>query len=221
MSIHVDLINDVLTNTIVSQSTIVGETLFVDSNPATIEVTTVKKVNSNITTETETKEYNLSHKGFLIHDNNKDEICKKISTSIDDVFIDTIDSLSVEENFKLRTGFFSFFKRIKPQDILNLISDKSDWIITSHKILSQLSKLKDFIPINSELDSTIELSGRIGKINIFTNADIKINYIYEGSCKETSSVFLKEITTTFDSNIYDIGVDFIFVSKGVRKLILE
>ena len=45
MSIHVDLINDVLTNTIVSQSTIVGETLFVDSNPATIEVTTVKKVN--------------------------------------------------------------------------------------------------------------------------------------------------------------------------------
>lgn len=221
MSIHVNLINDVLTNTIVSQSTIVGETLFVDSNPATIEVTTVKKVNSNITTVTETKEYKLSHKGFLIHNNDKDEICKKISTSINDVFIDTIDSASVEENFKLKTGVLSFLKRIKPQDILNLISDKSDWIITSHKILSHLSKLSEFIPINSELDSTIELSGRIGKINVFTNADIKTNYIYEGSCKETTSVFLKEITTTFDSNIYDIGVDFIFVSKGVRKLILE
>lgn len=221
MSIRVDLINDVLTNTVVSQSNIVGETLFVDSNPATIEITTVKKVNSNITSITETKEYKLSHKGFLIHDNDKDEICKKISTSIDDVFIDTIDSLSVEENFKIKGGLFSFLKRRKPQDILNLISDKSDWIITSHKILLQLSKLSEFIPINSELDSTIELSGRIGKVNIFTKSDIKNNYIYEGNCKETTSVFLKQITTTFDSNIYDIGVDFIFVSKGVRKLILE
>jgi len=221
MSIQVDLINDVLTNTIVSQSNIVGETLFVDSNPATIEMTTIKKVNSDVTKVTETKEYKLSHKGFLIHDTDKDEICKKISTSIDDVFIDTIDSSSVEENFKLRKGLLSFLKRKNPQDILNLISDKSDWIITSHKILSQLSKLNEFIPINSELESTIELSGKIGKLNIFTNVDIKNNFIYEGSCKETTSVFLKEITTTFDSNIYDIGVDFIFVSKGVRKLILE
>jgi hypothetical protein len=221
MSIYIDLINDILTNTVVSQSSIMGETLFVESNPAIIEIVNVKKVKSNIERVTETKEYKLSHKGLLINDKDKDTICNKISISVDDLFIDTIESSSIKEKFKIKSGLLNLFKRKQSQDILNLISDQSDWIITSPDVLLKLSKLNEFIPVNSELKSSIELSGKIGKLNIFTKSDIKSNYIYEGSCKETSAVFLKEVTISFDSNLYDIGFDFIFTSKGVRTLILE
>lgn len=221
MSIQIDLINEILSSTVVCQNGIIGETIFVDSNPAKVEITTVKKVNSNITKLTETKEYNLLHKGFIIHDSEREDICKKISTSIDESFMDKIDSISVEENLNYyNKGLFRIFKRNNPNIILEHIN-KYDWIITSVKVLSELSKLKEFIPINSDLDSSIELCGKIGELNIFVKTNIKSNYIYSGNSRETTSVFLKEITTTFDSNIYDIGVDFLFVSKYVRKLILE
>lgn len=222
MSISISLISDILSNTVVSQQGIIGDQLFVDSNPAKVEITSIKKVNSEVTKTTEVKEYSLSHKGFIIHNNDKEEICQKISTSIDDSFFDIIDSSSIEENIKYyKNNLFKIFNRPDPLKILEKLEPGFDWIITSDKVLSKLSKLKDFTPINSELESSIELYGRIGEVNIFLKPNIKSNYVYCGSSKQTTSVFLKDITTTFDSDIYDIGVDFTFVSKGVRKLILE
>jgi len=84
-----------------------------------------------------------------------------------------------------------------------------------------LSKIDGFSYINSDLDSNIELSGKIGNLNIFVKSDIKENYIYEGVCKETTSVFLKEITMSSNLNIYDIEISFAFNSNGIRKIILE
>ena len=222
MEFHIDLINNILPNTIVAQSELIGDTIFVNSNPASVETTIIKKINSEIVKSTDVKEYRLLNKNFLIHSQDIDDICKKISTSIDESFIDYIDSISIEENVKyFKKGLYKLISKEDPEIIFKNISKKCDWIVTSFKILSKLSKIDGFSYINSDLDSNIELSGKIGNLNIFVKSDIKENYIYEGVCKETTSVFLKEITMSSNLNIYDIEISFAFNSNGIRKIILE
>ncbi len=49
MSIRLDLINDILRYSIVSQNDLIGETLFVDTNPAQVDIVKVMKVNYVVT----------------------------------------------------------------------------------------------------------------------------------------------------------------------------
>ena len=218
----ISLTNDVLINSVVSQREIIGETIFVESNPARIESIKINKVNSVISKVKEVSEFKLSHKGFIFKDNEEDKITEKMSSSIDDLFMDSIDTNSSEENLEYyKKGIKRIFTRTNPNLIIDSIGDYCNWIITSEKVLKELSRTNNFENINSDNPSKIELRGCIGKINIFTKETISKNHIYIGDSSETKSVFLKDITLVSNSNIYDIGVDFLFINKGIRKLILE
>lgn len=222
MGVNLNLISDVLEKSVVSYKEIIGETLFVEENPARVEVVKVNKVNSVVTKIKETNEYKLIHKCLIIKDTDIDKVSDKVASSIDDLFIDSIDSDSVEENIEyFNKGILSLFKRQNPKIILDNIGNYNNWIVTGEAILKQLSRTSEFEVINSDKQSKIELRGVIGNISIFTKDNIPKNVIYVGDSTLTKSVFLKHINVVSNSNIYDIGVDFLFINKGIRKLVLE
>ncbi len=221
MSVNLNLI-EVLEKSVVSYKEIIGETLFVDENPSKVEIVKVNKINSVLNKVKETVEYKLIHKCLILKEKSIDKIYERVSSSIDDLFIDSIDNDSVEENIEyFNKGLRKIFKRDDPNILLESIGEYSSWIITSEKILKQLSRLKEFEIVNSDKESKIELRGVVGNISIFTKDNINQNTIYVGDNSLVKSVFLKQINVVSNSNIYDIGVDFLFINKGIRKLVLE
>lgn len=223
MSAKLDLINDILRNSIVSQKDLISETLFVDTNPAQVNIVKIMKVNSVVTKFTESNNYILNSKKFTFNKFDKDEIINQIGLSLDSLFIKSLDESSEEEILKYyKKGLLNIFKRNKPQEILNQISEYCDWIISSDKIINQLSRLDSFEAIYNDNISTVELRGRINNIKVFRSDDIDEKTIYIGNSSDCSSVFLKEIVLNSNIiNIYDTEVNYLFINKGIRKLLLE
>ena len=60
----------------------------------------------------------------------------------------------------------------------------------------------------------------IKNINVFSTNEIDKNLILTGSIDSTTCICLDEIYLNKKSNIYDISVDYLFINKGIRKLIL-
>ena len=139
------------------------------------------------------------------------------------MFIDSLDDSSEQENLKYyKKGLLNLFKRNNPEEIVNQISEYCDWIITSNKVINQLSRLDSFDAVYNDNISTVELRGRINNIKIFRSDDIDENTIYIGHSSACSSVFLKEIILKSNIiNIYETDVNYLFINKGIRKLILE
>lgn len=223
MSIQLDLINDILRDSIVSQRDLISETLFVDTNPAQVDMVKIMKVNSVVTKVTESNNYILNTKKFTFDKFDKEEIVNQVGLSLDSLFIDSLDDSSEQENLKYyKKGLLNLFKRNNPEEIVNQISEYCDWIITSNKVINQLSRLDSFDAVYNDNISTVELRGRINNIKIFRSDDIDENTIYIGHSSACSSVFLKEIILKSNIiNIYETDVNYLFINKGIRKLILE
>ena len=68
--------------------------------------------------------------------------------------------------------------------------------------------------------SNPKLVGMIKNINVFSTNEIDKNLILTGSIDSTTCICLDEIYLNKKSNIYDISVDYLFINKGIRKLIL-
>jgi hypothetical protein len=222
MSISLDLINDILRYSIVSQNDLIGETLFVDSNPAQVDIVKVMKVNSVVTKVKESNNYKLHTQEYTFKTFDKEKIVNDISSSLDDIFIQSLNENSEEEKLKYyKKGILNIFKRNRPEDILDEIGEYCNWIITSDKIINQLSKLDIFESVYNDNQSTIELRGKINNIKIFRSDDMNVNTIYIGHSSDCSSVFLNELILSSNIiNIYNTEVNYLFINKGIRKLIL-
>ena len=57
--LNIDYINDILSTSVISHKNLIGETLFVNSNPAKVESVEVKKVNNSIVTSRTSNDYKL------------------------------------------------------------------------------------------------------------------------------------------------------------------
>jgi hypothetical protein len=223
MSIHLDLINDVLRYSIVSQNDLIGETLFVDTNPAQVDIVKVMKVNSVVNKVKESNNYTLNTQKYTFRKFDKEDIVNDVGLSLDNIFIKSLNETSEEERLKYyKRGILNIFKRNKPEEIVNQIGEYCNWIITSNKVINQLSKLDNFESVYNDIISTIELRGKINNIKIFRSDDVDTNTIYIGHSSDCSSVFLKEIILNSNIiNIYETEVNYLFINKGVRKLLLE
>lgn len=222
MSIHLDLINDILRYSIVSQNDLIGETLFVDTNPAQVDIVKVMKVNSVLTRVTDSNNYILNTQKYTFNKFDKEDIVNDVGLSLDNLFIKSINETSEEERLKYYKRGINIFKRNKPEEIVNQIGDYCNWIITSGKVINQLSRLDSFESVYNDIISTIELRGKINNIKIFRSDDIDVNTVYIGHSSDCSSVFLKEIILKSNIiNIYETEVNYLFINKGIRKLILE
>ena len=223
MSIRLDLINDILRYSIVSQNDLIGETLFVDTNPAQVDIVKVMKVNSVVTKVKESNNYILNTKKYTFDKFDKEKIVNEVGLSLDNIFIKSLNETSEEERLKYyKRGILNIFKRNKPEEIVNQIGEYCNWVITSNKVINQLSRLDNFESVYNDIVSTIELRGKINNIKIFRSDDVDINTIYIGHSSDCSSVFLKEIILNSNIiNIYDTEVNYLFINKGIRKLLLE
>ena len=223
MSIHLDLINDILRYSIVSQNDLIGETLFVDTNPAQVDIVKVMKVNSVVTKVKESNNYILNTQKYTFNKFDKEDIVNDVGLSLDNIFIKSLNETSEEERLKYyKKGLLNLFKRNKPEEIVNQIGDYCNWIITSGKVINQLSRLDSFESVYNDSVSTIELRGKINNIKIFRSDDVDTNTIYIGHSSDCSSVFLKEIILNSNIiNIYETEVSYLFINKGIRKLLLE
>jgi len=218
--LNIDYINDILSTSVISHRNLISEILFVDSNPAKVESIEVKKVDNSIVRSKTTNEYKLDSTTSEIKSLNSAVLMCSVSSILDDRFLKSLETFGTDELEFYKKGIFKLFSKPNPQTIVDEIGEYYDWIIVSPKILSYLSKHKDFESLSDEKITSIKLKGKINHLNIFVTDIIDNDIIWKGSCKDTSSVMLNELSIVEESNIYNVTVDYLFINRGVRKLIL-
>jgi len=217
--LNIDYINDILSTSVISQKNLIGETLFVNSNPAKVESVEVKKVNNVIATSKKLNDYKLDSTTTEISNIDKYTLMCSISQLLDNKFIKSLELFETDELEFYKKGIMKLFSKPNPQLIVDEVGEYYDWIITSPKIFNYLSKHKNFESIKDDKVTSIKLRGKINHLSLFVTDNIDSDTLFKGSCKDSSSVMLDRFDISKESNIY-VKVDYLFINKGVRKLIL-
>jgi hypothetical protein len=228
-SIQINLINDVLLNSVVSNKQLINEILFVNENPAKIEMIKVMKVDSVVSKVKEETTYKLEHFTASIENPTKEGIINLFINKFNNFYLSSLSNQGNEETIPYYIkGIKRFFKKRDTNILIDNIGDYCDWVITSEDIVKELSKSKYFVKVEDDT-SNPKLVGKIisvnngfclKNINIFSTNEIDKNLILIGSIDTTTCICLDEIYLNKKSNIYDISVDYLFINKGIRKLIL-
>lgn len=217
---NLDFINDILSRTIISTNEIINDVLFVNSNPASIEYRIIKKVNDQVQTTSEVVNYQLNTQVIKLEKLTDYGLIYAISIMLDKEFLKSFeDKFSLDEAEFYPPLLLRPFVKGKVQKIIDELSG-TNWIITSKKILNYLKRHKSFQELSYDKASTIKLRGKIDNIMIFTTEDIEKDVIWKGNSKDCDAVILNNISIDKKDNIYDISVDYLFNTKGIRKLYL-
>lgn len=186
---------------------------FVDSNPAEVETIEVKKINSEIKEVKKTESFNLFRKSI----DNGGLPSLNIRENVKQSLISMMNFNSENREFEyFRVGFFKrlFYKK-DPKKLVDLFKDKSDWIITSEDIISELSSLEDFEHMPGYGD--IRLVGKIGETLIFKMKDVE-GTIYIGRKKSITAVFNRNLFQRKD----DILVEYLLKANDrLEKIIVH
>jgi hypothetical protein len=186
---------------------------FVDSNPGKIETVEVKKINSEIKEVKNVQSFDLSkHEigkdGLLslkIRENVKQDLIKRLNFGSNNIEI---------EYFKV--GFLKrLFYRKDPKRLLETFNFKSDWIITSEDIISELSCLEQFEYVAGYSD--VRLVGQIGGTMIFKMKDIE-NVIYMGNQESITAVFNRNLSDDENGIIVEYLIK---VNENLTKIIVH
>lgn len=214
-----NLTEDILINTGIAYQDLVGETIFVDQNPAKVEIVKVSKVNSDIKKTIETKEYKLIHHSTHLQPDNIKNAPKILSNSINKIIIDEIKRTDDLEIIKYKEK--KVFGLISSYNINSLLSTINyfNWVIVSNKVFKDLSKLPNFEKFSPK--SGISKIGVYNDISFYVSSDLENDSVLLGMSDSITAVFLQDVYTKEKSNIYDIGIDYLFITKGIRRLILE
>jgi hypothetical protein len=219
-SIQINLINDVLLNSVVSNKQLINEILFVNENPAKIEMIKVMKVDSVVSKVKEETTYKLEHFTTSIENPTKEGIINLFINKFNNFYLSSLSNQGNEETIPYYIkGIKRFFKKRDTNILIDNIGEYCDWVITSGDIVRELSKSKDFVKVEDDT-SNPKLVGIIKNVNVFSTNEIDNNLILTGSIDSTTCICLDEIYLNKKSNIYDISVDYLFINKGIRKLIL-
>jgi len=218
--IDLNFINDILPKSIISKREILGDVIFVDTNPVQLEFTTVKKVHDKVEKITEVVNYELQKASIKTNKLTDHGLIYGISMYLDKEFIKSfekyhcLDEVEFYKLFILRPFIKPNIKKVV-DEIINY-----DWVITTNKILKSLKKYNRFQELSDDLASTIKLKGRIDNTFIFTSDDIEKDTIWRGNSKNCNAVILSDIYIDNKDNIYDIEFEYLFNTKGIRKLSL-
>jgi hypothetical protein len=219
-SIQINLINDVLLNSVVSNKQLINEILFVNENPVKIEMIKVMKVDSVVSKVKEETTYKLEHFTTSIENPTKEGIINLFINKFNNFYLSSLSNQGNEETIPYYIkGIKRFFKKRDTNILIDNIGEYCDWVITSGDIVRELSKSKDFVKVEDDT-SNPKLVGIIKNVNVFSTNEIDNNLILTGSIDSTTCICLDEIYLNKKSNIYDISVDYLFINKGIRKLIL-
>jgi hypothetical protein len=102
-----------------------------------------------------------------------------------------------------------------PKIILDNLNN-CDWIITSNKVLDELSKLDNFKLIDKSISGVLS-SGKINNISFYITDQIDENDIIIGNSDSITAIINKNIV--FDVDL--VSIEFLFIDNGVRRLTLK
>jgi hypothetical protein len=198
-------------NTITINSSILGEIsqniILVDSNPARIESIETVKVKSQIRQIKTHMIYELSSK-YL---NPNSDISNSLT-------LDLILKLKSKESTDIKYFNRGLIKNLlgrNPKIILDNLNN-CDWIITSNKVLDELSKLDNFKLIDKSISGILS-SGKINNISFYITDQIDENDIIIGNSDSITAIINKNIV--FDRDL--VSIEFLFIDNGVRRLTLK
>jgi hypothetical protein len=198
-------------NTITINSSILGEIsqniILVDSNPARIESVETVKVKSQIRQIKTHMIYELSSK-YL---NPNSDISNSLT-------LDLILKLKSKESTDIKYFNRGLIKNLlgrNPKIILDNLNN-CDWIITSNKVLDELSKLDNFKLIDKSISGVLS-SGKINNISFYITDQIDENDIIIGNSDSITAIINKNIV--FDVDL--VSIEFLFIDNGVRRLTLK
>lgn len=197
------------TNTI--NSSILGEIsqniILVESNPARVESIETVKVKSQIRQIKTHMIYELSSK-YL---NPNSDISNSLT-------LDLILKLKSKESTDIKYFNRGLIKNLlgkNPKIILDNLNN-CDWIITSNKVLDELSKLDNFKLIDKSISGVLS-SGKINNISFYITDQIDENDIIIGNSDSITAIINKNIV--FDVDL--VSIEFLFIDNGVRRLTLK
>jgi hypothetical protein len=198
-------------NTITINSSILGEisqnTILVESNPARVESIETVKVKSQIRQIKTHMIYELSSK-YL---NPNSDISNSLT-------LDLILKLKSKESTDIKYFNRGLIKNLlgrNPKIILDNLNN-CDWIITSNKVLDELSKLDNFKLIDKSISGVLS-SGKINNISFYITDQIDENDIIIGNSDSITAIINKNIV--FDVDL--VSIEFLFIDNGVRRLTLK
>ena len=198
-------------NTITINSSILGEIsqniILVESNPARVESIETVKVKSQIRQIKTHMIYELSSK-YL---NPNSDISNSLT-------LDLILKLKSKESTDIKYFNRGLIKNLlgrNPKIILDNLNN-CDWIITSNKILDELSKLDNFKLIDKSISGVLS-SGKINNISFYITDQIDENDIIIGNSDSITAIINKNIVFDFDL----VFIEFLFIDNGVRRLTLK
>ena len=198
-------------NTITINSSILGEIsqniILVESNPARVESIETVKVKSQIRQIKTHMIYELSSK-YL--NPNSD-----ISNSLTLDLILKLKSKESTDNKYFNRGLIKNLLGRNPKIILDNLNN-CDWIITSNKVLDELSKLDNFKLIDKSISGVLS-SGKINNISFYITDQIDENDIIIGNSDSITAIINKNIV--FDRDL--VFIEFLFIDNGVRRLTLK
>ena len=198
-------------NTITINSSILGEIsqniILVDSNPARIESVETVKVKSQIRQIKTHMVYELGSKYLSLN-----------SDIPNSLTLDLILQLKSKEPTDIKYFNRGLIKNLlgrNPKIILDNLNN-CDWIITSNKVLDELSKLHNFKLIDKSISGILS-SGKINNISFYITEQIDENDIIIGNSDSITAIINKNIV--FDRDL--VSIEFLFIDNGVRRLTLK
>lgn len=217
---ELNFIDDILSKSIISLKEIFSDVIFVDSNPAKIDFTSIRKTGDKIERISQSETYHLKSINLKLDKLTDYGLIYAVCLSLDKEFIKSItQNFCLDEAEYYPPLLLRPFVKGNPDKIVSEFSG-CDWVITSKKVLNKLKKHKRFQEIENDTPSSIKLKGRIDNVHIFITEDLEKDIIWKGNRGNCGVVMVSDILIEKQDNIYDIKVEYLFNCKGIRKLSL-
>lgn len=215
-------LSSTLSDSILSNRDLIGDVIFVDQNPAKLEILRKIKDGDSILSLKEIQTHSLESKNFTCKNSNESDLKSQIINHLDQSFISHLDSNSTVNYLQYyRKGFSKIFKSPYIERLTTRLSH-FDWAIASDSCVKEIERAITIHYAEDDKMSQIELYGK-AKDNqyIFRTNLIDNNTIYIGLRSKTSCIFLDELNIEKKTNIYDIGMNFKFNTQEIIKLVLK
>ena len=220
------------------------ETIYVDSSTGRLETLKVVKNNGLVKTINDDVDYKLKTNSFILKGNiiisdipysktivDNEPLYKCVSSNINKVFI---EELKLFKN--IQTSYFKLINRSFVKKIFNKNNNKKlidkiiktgdgcSWVIIPSLISHIVKTSPDFIQNDIKSDALIYNFGRLKDINIYVNPDERELCLYFGNYDSVTIIINKNIKNlefkTLNSNSgHRIEIDYIFLEKGITKLL--
>lgn len=182
-----------------------SQTIFVESNPSSMEVVEITKQNESITYSKTSKQVELSRKSLDLIKSVEESINNAINSS----FIEKLNETTSKNKNIVVVKFFkksilhrliNKLRRDNECEISNAILDfgkDSTWVILSKDIYDIISKNKRFLEHTNQA-SQMYKAGRLGFLTVYLNCDLKENSIYFGKYDDFSLLLNKDVKVNTD-----------------------